>query len=391
MNPMNPILPAVLIGGPPHSGKSVLAYRLSRALRQAGVAHYLLRAAPDGEGDWFLHNHDRATVRAIRQTHKRPFSPRFVSQTVAAITERAVPLLVDVGGRPQGEQFRIWRACTHAVLLYRTPSDLEEWLPRLEAHDLAVVAVLRSALNEPERIESLMPVLRGTIGGLDRGNPRLGAVFGALLERLRGILHYDEATLMHLHLRRAPFAPLTEDELAQGLLGWHAPGVPHWEPETALPPLAEFLARRGVEGGIALYGRGPLWLAAAVAVAAMPHPLALFDIRYGWLPLPEIGTRPSPRLQWHWEPCGEGIRLRASLTEALLTPNDLWLPADLPSAPLVILDGRLPRWAAGALARGLYARGATRLAVRDLHDGGAVVITSPHGEPPLGARLPCEV
>ena len=37
-------LPAVVIGGPPHSGKSVLAYSLTRALRAPSISHYLLRA-----------------------------------------------------------------------------------------------------------------------------------------------------------------------------------------------------------------------------------------------------------------------------------------------------------------------------------------------------------
>ena len=45
-------LPAVLVGGPPHSGKSVLIYSLSQALRARGIDHYALRACPDGEGDW---------------------------------------------------------------------------------------------------------------------------------------------------------------------------------------------------------------------------------------------------------------------------------------------------------------------------------------------------
>jgi len=43
--------PALMIGGPPHSGKSVLAYSLTQALRARQIDHYLLRACPDGEGD----------------------------------------------------------------------------------------------------------------------------------------------------------------------------------------------------------------------------------------------------------------------------------------------------------------------------------------------------
>ena len=56
------LFPAVMIGGPPHSGKSVLAYSLSQALRARQVAHYVLRAFPDGEGDW-ANEADQAMVR----------------------------------------------------------------------------------------------------------------------------------------------------------------------------------------------------------------------------------------------------------------------------------------------------------------------------------------
>src|SRR5438552_6610469 len=45
-------LPAILIGGPPHTGKSVLTYSLSQALRKRSIEHYVIRASPDGEGDW---------------------------------------------------------------------------------------------------------------------------------------------------------------------------------------------------------------------------------------------------------------------------------------------------------------------------------------------------
>jgi CRISPR-associated protein Csx3 len=48
-----PDFPAVLIGGPPHSGKSVFVYSLTRALRAARIPHYALRAGRQRAGtDW---------------------------------------------------------------------------------------------------------------------------------------------------------------------------------------------------------------------------------------------------------------------------------------------------------------------------------------------------
>ena len=73
-----PVFPAVLVAGMPHCGKSVLAYMLSQHLRRMGIAHYLLRAAPDGEGDWFLEG-DPAWVRTLRKRAKGPFTAAFVA------------------------------------------------------------------------------------------------------------------------------------------------------------------------------------------------------------------------------------------------------------------------------------------------------------------------
>src|SRR5436305_1318113 len=49
--PMVNLLPAILVGGPPHAGKSVLFYRLTQALRARGLDHHAIRACPDGEGN----------------------------------------------------------------------------------------------------------------------------------------------------------------------------------------------------------------------------------------------------------------------------------------------------------------------------------------------------
>ncbi|MBV9228005.1 MAG: hypothetical protein JOZ18_01740, partial [Chloroflexi bacterium] len=59
------LLPAVLVGGPPHAGKSVLFYRLTQALLECGISHHAIRACPDGEGNWF-HEGDPDLVSTIR-------------------------------------------------------------------------------------------------------------------------------------------------------------------------------------------------------------------------------------------------------------------------------------------------------------------------------------
>lgn len=380
MKPSVATFPAVLIAGPPHSGKSVLAYLLSQHLRQDGIAHYLLRAAPDGEGDWFLHNYRSPSVRVVRQENKGAFSERFVWETLGAVRNRMVPLLVDIGGRPQGEQLAIVQACTHVILLYKKLEERKAWEALFSEFNLTRLADLRSVTEGAERLETLAPVLCGTISGLRREEPAPGPVFGVLLERLRGLFAYDEASLAYLHLQKAPATAVREDVLAQELDLWDGQGALRWRAETALPRIA---AWQPPSGGMALYGRGPVWLASALALRNAPSPCWMFDVRYGWLALPQVTHRATPALTWQTQPQGDFLVLKARLPHQWLTPADLWLPGDLPQQVPLVLDGRLPRWAMAALVRAL-APDRDWLAVRDLHDGGAVLLTGPAA----GSRLP---
>ncbi len=91
----------------PHCGKSVLAYMLSQHLRRMDIAHYLLRAAPDGKEGWLLE-----------------------------MENRPIPLLVDVGGLPRDEEIGIIRACTRPILLYREPEDSTHRETILKKHSL---------------------------------------------------------------------------------------------------------------------------------------------------------------------------------------------------------------------------------------------------------------
>jgi len=117
------LFPAILIGGPPHSGKSVLAYNLSHALRPR-VTHYLLRACPDGEGDW-ANEIDQSLVRTIRV--KGDWTRTWVDRICRDIAARHQPLLVDVGGKPEPWQEPIFGQCSAAILLGRSPETIEVW------------------------------------------------------------------------------------------------------------------------------------------------------------------------------------------------------------------------------------------------------------------------
>ena len=193
-------MPAVLVGGPPHSGKSVLIYSLSQALRGRGVAHYALRACPDGEGDWS----NEAPPELVREIRiKGQWTQEWVERIAADIDRRYLPLLVDVGGRPTPEQAALLGRCTHAILL--TPDDETRawWRELVDRHGVPVVAELSSDLRGENRLTASDPIVRGTLAGLERRSTASGPAFDALVDRLAALFP-DREALRSRHLAAAP-------------------------------------------------------------------------------------------------------------------------------------------------------------------------------------------
>src|SRR5256886_10074993 len=177
------LLPAILFGGPPHAGKSVLFYSLAKALRDRGIPHHALRACPDGEGNWF-HELDQDKVRLIRV--KGEWTPDFVKRICLDLERRHLPLLVDLGGRPTAQEMCLFRNCTHFLLLLR--ADQEEnaniWRHLVKVNGLLPLAELDSQLQGTSHMDDDGPVIKGTLAGLERGSLMHGPLFDALVERI---------------------------------------------------------------------------------------------------------------------------------------------------------------------------------------------------------------
>ncbi len=183
------LLPAVLVGGPPHAGKSVLFYSLTKTLHERGIAHHAIRACPDGEGNWFQEIYEAIGINEIRHicfTDKQ-WTDTFVNGICSDLERRHLPFLVDMGGRPQDEQRRIFLNCTHSILLLK-PEDAEStdlWRILIAESGLSQLAVLRSELDGTPALDSESPIIQGTITGLHRGSLASGRLFSALVERTR--------------------------------------------------------------------------------------------------------------------------------------------------------------------------------------------------------------
>lgn len=377
------LFPAILIGGPPHMGKSVLTYSLTHALRERGVPHYVIRAYPDGEGDW-ANESDQKLVRRIRVKGKG--TPRWVDRICRDIAARHLPLIVDVGGRPTPDQERIFDCCTHSILLTGDQTAHATWEAMLARHGLIPLADLRSQLTGQARLAETGPVLRGLITGLERGTTAAGPTFAALVERVARLFAYDPAELRRTHLVLAPAETTVDlDRLARTL------GVPlagekaTWEPEH-LPALLDYLP---VGVPLALYGRAPNWLYAAVALLACPADFYQFDPRLGWVTPPSLhlGTVPADApLQARTTRHADHIHLEFLIPAAYLDyaeAHGLTVPP-LPAGMGVTLSGKIPHWLYTGLA--LAYRAAPWIAVYQPQIEAAVVCHT-LGDPPIGARV----
>ena len=343
------LFPAVLIGGPPNTGKSVLTYNLTQALRERGVQHYVLRAAPDGEGDW-TSEAKQSIVRTI--LIPRTWTLAFVDHVCESLAHRPFPLIVDVGGRPTAWQEAIFDYCTHAVLLTPDESAHATWLGLAKRHNLIPLADLRSELHGVNRVTAARPMLEGTIARLEWGERVGGPTFDALLERIARLFAYDTDELRRSHLISAPVETAIDlDRLARTF------GVPFtgdkavWRPEH----LAHFLDYLPQGTGLGLYGRGPNWLYAAAALLAYPEPFYQFDARLGWVrpPALHLGVPPADApVQAQPQPRSDHTHLAFTITKAYLDYTEaegLVIPP-VPPDQGIVLSGKLPLWLYTALA-----------------------------------------
>lgn len=332
---------AILVGGPPHSGKSVLTYSLTSALRKRGIEHYVVRACPDGEGDWSNEAHPD-TVKLIRQ--KGRFTPEFVEQITVDLGSRHLPLLVDVGGKPQPDQEVIFAQCTHAVLIARDEEALAEWRAIARRNGLSVVAELISDLQAEPAVLAAGEPFCARLNGLERNHSVEGPVFDALVERLATYLFEPSAALRRQHLDSAP-TELSVDiqDLAQQI---HVAGEPsHWLPEH-LPLVLSYLPS-GVSVG--LYGRGPNWLFAATAAHAYPAAFYLFDVRLGWITPSRVVVASDVPDQ---PVLFAAVQSAGSIQLQVQTPGYYLEYAEcrqvvapmLPAGQAVIVSGRIPHW-----------------------------------------------
>jgi CRISPR-associated protein Csx3 len=362
-------LPAILIGGPPHAGKSVFFYRITQLLRERGIDHYALRACPDGEGNWFHEGRsDLMSTLRIKLSGEWPVD--FIQSISQALEYRSLPFLVDMGGSLRPSQECLLQRCTDAILLLREdlPDETSHWQSLIEKYNLLALAHVFSRPTGESFITAESPVLEGVITGLDRSaasagagaGPLFDALFDLIVERLTA---YNAQERRGLYLQRAP-TELTLD-IQQELRVFTTTSTT-WQPEMLRP----LLDRLPADVPFSIYGIGPGWLYAALAAYGDPLPFFLFDPRlpFGWIPPARIVLSTD-----HVSP--DDIHVETIVTQEahilqIQFPHDrleYFRPDPLPFPPLpteagLIIDGRVPNWLLTSLVRAYKTAGVAWIA-----------------------------
>ena len=243
-------------------------------------------------------------------------------------------------------------------------------------HSLQIVADIYSDLHGESQLLEEHPVLRGVLSGLIWGKPAGSPVFDVLMNRLIDLFAYDTEELRQAHLASAPVEIAVDlDRLALTLQTPRHEAKTHWEPRH-LPQVLDYLPEAVPLG---LYGRGPIWLYAAVAMLAAPAPFFQFDARLGWVPavLLRIDSIASQSLlQFELHNSSDFIHVEGILPFAYVDYGQIEMltAPPIPAATGVVLSGKLSNWLFTSLAR-TY-RAAPWIAVYQPQVGGAVVVCS---------------
>lgn len=172
----------VSVGGPPHSGKSVLLAELYRQLLDRMPSEvFLQRGCPDGEGMWSAES-EPSLVKTIRQ--KGQFGKQFTDWITSALQglSRGFKItLVDLGGKRLPPNDDILRGSTHCIVLSSQEDETTAWVEYVENFGCEILATIDSRLVTSESgeldgsarsmLDSSATPIRGTLVNLDRAAP----------------------------------------------------------------------------------------------------------------------------------------------------------------------------------------------------------------------------
>jgi len=184
---------AIAFVGPPHSGKSVLMNALRLRMQEMLTPEklhrnfYVLRACPDGEGDWFSAIPPEI---ALTLRYKTSFDAAFLDKICTALESLRFQkrlVFVDCGGEIDKKNQRILNLCTHAIIVSRDRDQIPLWHGAALASELEILAEVQSMRVKKSKILSSCP-LRIQLGKLERGSESGLSLPQALVELIENLI-----------------------------------------------------------------------------------------------------------------------------------------------------------------------------------------------------------
>ncbi|MBD2364642.1 CRISPR-associated protein Csx3 [Anabaena minutissima FACHB-250] len=165
----------VVLCGFANTGKTCFREGLKQALLQIPDApeSYFISGCPDGDGSWYSETarRDPDLAAELKAQYKAGFSPEFAKLKAREVRGINTPIFVfDIGGRISDENRLIMKEATHAVILVKDEAEIEPWEKFCAELNLQVMAIVfTDFLGNTDVVESVLPILRGRVHRLQRG------------------------------------------------------------------------------------------------------------------------------------------------------------------------------------------------------------------------------
>ncbi len=365
----------VVIGGPPHSGKSIFVDALMENLDKNNT--FSFSAAPDGEGVWLKKNY--ADPKAKKWRQKGKFTDDWVEDRRQKINDWDGPLmLIDIGGVASEENSKMIEGATHSIIISGDLSKSDEWRDFFESRDLPVVAKLHSSLNSIKDIaldkENLVV---GSVHNLTREEPAddretIKSVASLLQNIVENNSYYKEA---HQGAESIPFEVNTVDifkdmpgEVVERRIklddGSEKVFSNKYLSKDSIPMIYDKAAESGQHS---VWINGPMssWSAMALSIALDEE--GSKDIRLkspdGYIPVEKLEIDPEIDEKWFDDPTQIGeidgapvyfVHNTVHVSNNPMRPSQLGevkLP-ELPQGSVAVISTQGPNWLKASIALG---------------------------------------
>ncbi len=348
---------AIVVCGPPHSGKSVFFATLKEHLPRQGT--HLFRACPDGEGTW---SQRAASDVASAIRRKGSFSDEFVHFSEKAIQDiKTTRVLIDVGGLRTPENEAIFSNATHFVVLCRAdrPEEREAWEEFGKKAGLTLLASFESVLEGEEDVqEDENGILRGRVSGLERGEHIESQPIEELAHKIlfltpEGLsqeLITEEAGIRKINLDSLAThvnVPYQERVIRRGTPQEKVIQNPFWSGQNTHEAV-RILSELDPEEPVWLDGAHPAFLYSALSYDLLPRETWLtdFKVESGRMKIPELqaAEKPSDNLIWKTEERDQYTLVEIEIPKGLFDMEKLpeVIPPSVNPDKGVVLSGKLP-------------------------------------------------